>query len=246
MEKKLNGIPVDKIDPLDPQVKDKYQIFKEEITKSALSSLRERIPQKILYFNNILTEYSKSGLLFNSDDLDKESYQSMNNHNPESKRMKRVHEEQTNQVLPSHKQIFLELEQIKLEASELIEIITNIKLWIQLNIPRIEDGNNFGVGIQEEVIQELTRVEDTAFNLYDSIVKYYMARAKLTTKVIKYPSVSDYVEAIRELDEKEWIHIKITKVDMRNNYSMIYDLLCKNWEKVVKPKSEDGRYRMTF
>ncbi|UKK01563.2 subunit of proteaseome activator complex [Theileria orientalis] len=245
MEKKLNGIPVDKIDPLDPQVKDKYQIFKEEITKSALSSLRERIPQKILYFNNILTEYSKSGLLFNSDDLDKESYQSINNHNPESKRTKRVHEE-TNQVLPSHKQIFLELEQIKLEASELIEIITNIKLWIQLNIPRIEDGNNFGVGIQEEVIQELTRVEDTAFNLYDSIVKYYMARAKLTTKVIKYPSVSDYVEAIRELDEKEWIHIKITKVDMRNNYSMIYDLLCKNWEKVVKPKSEDGRYRMTF
>nr|PVC54106.1 subunit of proteaseome activator complex [Theileria orientalis] len=255
MEKKLNGIPVDKIDPLDPQVKDKYQIFKEEITKSALLSLRERIPQKILYFNNILTEYSKSGLLFNSDDLDKESYQSINNHSPESKRTKRAHEE-ANQVLPSHKQIFLELEQIKLEASELIEIITNIKLWIQLNIPRIEDGNNFGVGIQEEVIQELTRVEDTAFNLYDSIVKYYMARAKLTTKVIKYPSVSDYVEAIRELDEKEWIHIKITKVDMRNNYSMIYDLLCKvrtrdnddaqNWEKVVKPKSEDGRYRMTF
>ncbi|BAM40621.1 subunit of proteaseome activator complex [Theileria orientalis strain Shintoku] len=175
MEKKLNGIPVDKIDPLDPQVKDKYQIFKEEITKSALLSLRERIPQKILYFNNILTEYSKSGLLFNSDDLDKESYQSINNHSPESKRTKRAHEE-ANQVLPSHKQIFLELEQIKLEASELIEIITNIKLWIQLNIPRIEDGNNFGVGIQEEVIQELTRVEDTAFNLYDSIVKYYMAR----------------------------------------------------------------------
>lgn len=65
-------------------------------------------------------------------------------------------------------------------------------------------------------------------------------------------------KAIRELDEKEWIHIKITNVDMRNNYSMIYDLLCKvsggifyvnifqNWEKVVKPKSEDNHYRMTF
>lgn len=43
-------------------------------------------------------------------------------------------------------------------------------------MPRIEDGNNFGVGIQEEVILELTRVEDTAFNLHDTIVKYYMAR----------------------------------------------------------------------
>lgn len=54
MEKKLNGISVDKIDPLDPEVKDKYQLFKEEITRSALFSLRERIPQKILYFNSLV------------------------------------------------------------------------------------------------------------------------------------------------------------------------------------------------
>ncbi|EAN33124.2 Proteasome activator pa28 beta subunit family protein [Theileria parva strain Muguga] len=246
MEKKLNGISVDKIDPLDPEVKDKYQLFKEEITRSALFSLRERIPQKILYFNSLVAENSKNGCIFSSSDLDQESYRCLVNHDVDSKRPKRTHDQTTDVFLPSHKQIFAELEKIKLEASELIEIISNIKLWIQLNVPRIEDGNNFGVGIQEEVIQELTRVEDTAFNLYDAIVKYYMARAKLSTKVIKYPNVDDYGEAIRELDEKEWIHIKITKVDMRNNYSMLYDLLCKNWEKVVKPKSEDGRYRMTF
>lgn len=129
--------------------------------------------------------------------------------------------------MPSHRQIVEELERIKDEASELIEMVGNIKLWIQLNIPRIEDGNNFGVGIQEEVIQELARVEDSAFNLFDAIVKYYMARAKLSTKVIKYPNVLDYQEAIRELDEKEWIHTKIAKVDMRNNYSMLYELLSK-------------------
>ncbi|SBT70853.1 subunit of proteaseome activator complex, putative [Plasmodium malariae] len=148
--------------------------------------------------------------------------------------------------VPSHKQIYEELEKIKSYASELIEIIGNIKLWIQLNVPRIEDGNNFGVGIQEEAIQELARVEESAFNLYDAIVKYYMERAKLSTKVIKYPNIYDYQEAIRELDEKEWIHIKITIIDMRNNYIMLYDLLFKNWEKVVKPKNEDAHHRMTF
>ncbi|GAW80142.1 subunit of proteaseome activator complex [Plasmodium gonderi] len=148
--------------------------------------------------------------------------------------------------VPSHKQIYAELEKIKAYSSELIEIIGNIKLWIQLNVPRIEDGNNFGVGIQEEAIQELARVEESAFNLYDAIVKYYMDRAKLSTKVMKYPNVHDYQEAVRELDEKEWIHIKITIIDMRNNYIMLYDLLYKNWEKVVKPKNEDAHHRMTF
>ncbi|KAK1939506.1 putative subunit of proteaseome activator complex [Babesia divergens] len=249
MDRKINGIVVDKVDPVDTEVKEQYSAFKEEVTRQALLSLRERIPRKILHFSNWVKEKTSTGGLFHSRDLDTLSYRISATEGANAKKTKRDAEEanEDNRIMtPSHKQIFKELESIKREAAELIEIIGNIKLWIQLNVPRIEDGNNFGVGIQEEVILELTRVEDTAFNLHDTIVKYYMARAKLCTKVIKYPNVCDYSEAIRELDEKEWIHIKITNVDMRNNYSMIYDLLCKNWEKVVKPKSEDSHYRMTF
>ncbi|GFE54824.1 subunit of proteaseome activator [Babesia ovis] len=246
MDKRLNGLSVD---PVDSTVKEQHCAFKEEVTRLALDSLRERIPRKILHFSKLVKDKSSDGGLFHSQDLDSVSYRVSAIEDPEAKRAKRdltESKEGVRVVTPSHKQILDELEAIKSEASELIEIIGNIKLWIQLNVPRIEDGNNFGVGIQEEVILELTRVEDTAFNLFDSIVKYYMARAKLCTKVLKYPNVCDYTEAIRELDEKEWIHIKITNVEMRNNYSMIYDLLCKNWEKVVKPKSENNHYRMTF
>ncbi|EDO06486.1 Proteasome activator pa28 beta subunit family protein [Babesia bovis T2Bo] len=246
MDKRLNGLSVD---PVDSTIKEQHNTFKEEVTRLALESLRERIPRKILHFSKLVKEKSSGCGLFHSQDLDSVSYRVSGIQENESKRIKRDVSETVNDVhvfTPSHKQILDELQNIKAEASELIEIIGNIKVWIQLNVPRIEDGNNFGVGIQEEVILELTRVEDTAFNLFESIVKYYMARAKLCTKVLKYPYVSDYSEAIRELDEKEWIHIKITHVDMRNNYSMIYDLLCKNWEKVVKPKSENNHYRMTF
>ncbi|ORM41683.1 DNA primase small subunit [Babesia sp. Xinjiang] len=203
---RLNGLSVD---PVDSDVKEQHRAFKEEQacgrTEAVFAHIR--VVQK---------EKSSPGGLFHAQDLDTVSYRVSAIDDSDGKRAKRTIDE-----------ILDELEAIKSEASELIEIIGNIKLWIQLNVPRIEDGNNFGVGIQEEVILELTRVEDTAFNLFDSIVKYYMARAKLCTKVIKYPNVCDYSEAIRELDEKEWIHIKITNVDMRNNYSMIYDLLCK-------------------
>ena len=37
---------------------------------------------------------------------------------------------------------------LKRELMELIENLNVVKIWIQLNIPRIEDGNNFGVGVQ--------------------------------------------------------------------------------------------------
>ncbi|CCF73086.1 proteasome activator subunit 2 (PA28 beta) [Babesia microti strain RI] len=232
-------INLDKIEPLDPVVRDQYKQFKLDVTLQALDSFRQGIPKKILYFNNLLKLNHTVGRLFFANDLDKDSFKPTI-----CDISKRGREGEL--IVPSHRQIVEELERIKDEASELIEMVGNIKLWIQLNIPRIEDGNNFGVGIQEEVIQELARVEDSAFNLFDAIVKYYMARAKLSTKVIKYPNVLDYQEAIRELDEKEWIHTKIAKVDMRNNYSMLYELLSKNWEKVVKPKSEDAHSHMTF
>lgn len=34
-------------------------------------------------------------------------------------------------------------------------ILFQVKMWITLLIPRIEDGNNFGVSIQEETLSEV-------------------------------------------------------------------------------------------
>lgn len=283
---------LDKIDPSDAKVKEEYQKVKQDLTRQALESLKDRIPQKILFFNNFVNVNAEPGKLLHTNDLDRESFkykckqggevqsevQVQVQHENRRKRAKTKSDvlegdgkkdssdishiitgatQEDRKIMmddklvythyvPSHKQISEELEKIKGYATELVEIIGGVKLWIQLNVPKIEDGNNFGVGIQEDVIQELARAEESAFTLCDSIVKYYMSRAKLSSKVLKYPNVYDYQEAIRELDEKEWIHIKITLLDMRNNYILLYDMLCKNWEKVVKPKNEDAHHRMTF
>ncbi|PFH31441.1 putative subunit of proteaseome activator complex [Besnoitia besnoiti] len=250
---------MDKLEPSDQNVKKEYEQFKKDLTRQAVISLKDRIPRKILHFNNLTNVNADPGSIFPAADLELPIKQSVTDGAadaegtlPAGKRIKAIPPQLDDgrmcytHLMPRHEQICDELEQLKKDAAELVETLGQVKLWIQLNVPRIEDGNNFGVGIQEEAIQELARVEDWAFNLYDAIFKYYMARAKLSTKVLKYPNVGDYWEAIRELDEKEWLHIKFTKVDMRNNYSMLYDLLCKNWEKVVKPKNEDTRSRMTF
>jgi hypothetical protein len=72
---------------------------------------------------------------------------------------------------------------IRFEIVEFLDILEKVKLFIELSIPRIEDGNNFGVSIQEDTISELSRVEEGALHIIDNILKYYAGRAKLMSKV---------------------------------------------------------------
>lgn len=58
-----------------------------------------------------------------------------------------------------------------------------LKMWISFLIPKIEDGNNFGVSIQEETLGEIRTVESEAASFFDQISRYYMTRAKLVSKV---------------------------------------------------------------
>lgn len=42
-------------------------------------------------------------------------------------------------------------------------------MWISFMIPKIEDGNNFGVSIQEDTLAEVQAVESEAASFFDQI-----------------------------------------------------------------------------
>jgi proteasome activator subunit 3 (PA28 gamma) len=42
-------------------------------------------------------------------------------------------------------------------------------MWISFMIPKIEDGNNFGVSIQEDTLAEVQAVESEAAAFFDQI-----------------------------------------------------------------------------
>uniref|UniRef100_A0A8C4Q2P9 Proteasome activator subunit 3 n=1 Tax=Eptatretus burgeri TaxID=7764 RepID=A0A8C4Q2P9_EPTBU len=127
----------------------------------------------------------------------------------------------------------------KLFPKKLVDLdaFLQVKMWIQLMIPKIEDGNNFGVSVQEDTVAELRTVEGEAASFLDQISRYYVSRAKLVAKVARYPHVEDYRRTVDELDEKEYLSLRIIVSELRNHYVLLHDVIIKNIEKIKKPRS---------
>mmetsp|Transcript_49346 Transcript_49346/g.96506 ORF Transcript_49346/g.96506 Transcript_49346/m.96506 type:complete len:252 (+) Transcript_49346:86-841(+) len=67
---------------------------------------------------------------------------------------------------------------------ELIENVQTLEGWIGLNIPPMEDGNNFGVSVQLQVVKMLEELREVLSKRVDSAVDYYKSRAEATEKLL--------------------------------------------------------------
>jgi len=138
-----------------------------------------------------------------------------------------------NTILSKH------IDTVKPYIRELVEHANLLKMWITFLIPKIEDGNNFGVSIQEDTLGEIRAVEGEAATFYDAIARYHINRGKIISKVAKYPHIDDYRRVVAELDEKEFLSLRIVLSEIRNHYAAMYDLIAKNWEKIIRPRSSN-------
>ncbi|KAJ3786121.1 proteasome activator pa28 REG alpha/beta subunit [Lentinula aff. detonsa] len=147
---------------------------------------------------------------------------------------------------------------IKKECEELVASIDKVRLWVTLAIPKIEDGDNFGsldksypldgnaltssqgVGVQEEILNELHRAQDCVYNLRDSPRQHHLARAKICSKLIKYPYVEDYTSALIEHDEKQIFNARHYLLDIRDLYAALTDITQKNIIKIRTPRSNNN------
>ncbi|TFJ87778.1 hypothetical protein NSK_001127 [Nannochloropsis salina CCMP1776] len=145
-------------------------------------------------------------------------------------------------AVPCNKTIMKVIELLRKEWKEAVELVGCVKLWIQLSIPPIESGGQFHVGVQEEVIQELNRFEDVAYNYLESPTKYFQTRAKLGAKLSRHRSVYDYRQSLLEADSLEYLNLKMAATELRNSYLVAYDLLSKNEDKLsIKDQSFGSR-----
>jgi len=126
---------------------------------------------------------------------------------------------------------------IKPKIVELVEAANLLKMWVTFLIPRIEDGNNFGVSVQEDTLGEIRQVESDGCSYLDAISSYHLNRGKVITKIAKYPHVEDFRQTIIELDEKQALSIRLIAVELKNHYAVLHDIICKNWDKIKKPRN---------
>ncbi|XP_033103227.1 proteasome activator complex subunit 3-like isoform X3 [Anneissia japonica] len=144
-------------------------------------------------------------------------------------------------MVPCNEHIMKLINLMKPQIMSLIERCNQIKMWIQLLIPRIEDGNNFGVSIQEDTLSEVRQVEGEAGAYLDQISRYFITRAKLVSKVAKYPHVGDYRQSVKEIDEKEFVNLRLICAELRNSYLGMFDLISKNKEKIIRPRTSNSQ-----
>lgn len=144
--------------------------------------------------------------------------------------------------IPANKAL-CDLEEIlQKEILDMSEMINSLGIWVKLNVPRIADGNNFGVEVQEEITEILDNAESSGYRILDSFTTYHQARAEFVTKVLKYPGVVDFRKALKELDEKTYIKTSLLACELRNDYITLYDLLAKNLDILMTPrKGEDEK-----
>ncbi|KZS95913.1 proteasome activator pa28 REG alpha/beta subunit [Sistotremastrum niveocremeum HHB9708] len=147
-------------------------------------------------------------------------------------------------VYPSYvtanRQLQVVLKHVKDECDELVSLCDTVTLWVNLSMPRIEDGDNFGVQIQEEVLSELSKSQEAAYNTRDGVRTHHLARAKICSKMIKYPHLEDYPLALAEHDEKQYYFARQHLIDIRNIYAVLTDILHKNIAKIRSPKGNNS------
>ncbi|KAH8835872.1 proteasome activator pa28, REG alpha/beta subunit [Flagelloscypha sp. PMI_526] len=233
---------------LTPDLADKLSNFHKEVQTNGEYHIFNTFPQKIMYaaFATILIISLKSLIPQPIPPLDLPS-----SSEPSAKKRKLANgssEEHANDnsgprysqvVKHNHRVVELQAK-VKQEAEEMARTVDLIKLWITLAMPKIEDGDNFGVQIQEEILTELQRAQETLWNLRDTGRAYHGTRSKICSKLIKYPNVEDYTDQLKEHDGRSAFHASQNIHDIRNLYAILTDLIHKNIAKIRAPKANNG------
>merc|ERR1711892_875186 len=152
------------------------------------------------------------------------------------------------------KQPKIEVNQINLELSnilkpELIALGIHCQIlrdWIPLHTPKHEDGNNFGVEVQGETIQELAAVTEDTQSTMEEQSAYHLARANIMEKIAHEGCIKDLKVFIYEEDEKYCRKLRLTALNLRTHYCTVLDTITKNYEKITNPKGSQSNHTLMY
>ncbi|XP_068098581.1 proteasome activator complex subunit 1 [Hyperolius riggenbachi] len=236
-----------------PAATEKVKVFQNQFNKEANELISVGIPQKISELDKLLCspELNVSDLTTLRAELDipipdpeKEKEKAKEKEKKEKDEKKKDDDEEKGPPcgpIDSNEKITSLQRKAKQEIRELKENLNTVSLWLQLQIPQIEDGNNFGVAIQEKVFELMTSLKTRLDTIQTQISKYLSDRGDAVAKAAKSPHVGDYRALVHQLDESQYCELKIAILEIRNSYATLYDIVEKNYNKIRRPRGDTKR-----
>jgi hypothetical protein len=80
---------------------------------------------------------------------------------------------------------------VRRELAELLDAFRCLESWLQLSVPQISDGNNFGVEVLEHICKRIGEEKKTAKAIFDSLKSYSTERAAAWEKAVFSFTVSE-------------------------------------------------------
>lgn len=111
-----------------------------------------------------------------------------------------------------------------------------LRNWIVLLIPKVEDGNNFGVEVQEQCLTQLKTIEVEMLMLFEEQAAYHLERATILSKISANIEILDYKQYIYEADERHCRKLQDSAYSLRATYNKLYRTITQNYDKITAPR----------
>jgi hypothetical protein len=69
------------------------------------------------------------------------------------------------------------------EIHSLLSYIDPLRMWVSLNIPKIQDQKGVSVSVKEDLVEMLHSSKLSALGLLENKAKYFVGRGKLVSKM---------------------------------------------------------------
>ncbi|WVQ78930.1 hypothetical protein IAT38_001022 [Cryptococcus sp. DSM 104549] len=131
------------------------------------------------------------------------------------------------------------------ELEDMHCLTQDLRLWLELEVPVIEDGNSFGAEVQNHLINQLTEAYKRSNAMQNGVRSHHSDRLKLALDWAKYPNFADYKAAIVASDRFDHFLVRSYLRNILMTYAGLLTKFEKNWAKVINPKgntSTGGMY----
>lgn len=133
---------------------------------------------------------------------------------------------------------------VERESEACLTFCKELDHWISLEVPTIEDGNAFGVDVQQSMHDKVGTLGNIALKLHGINRSHYNDRMNLAMGWCKFPGLQDHSAAIAASDRFDhYLAVNAIRT-MRNKMASLLHSLQQNWEKTTNPKGEDNSARM--